>query len=447
MLILPPQVHMALDLLAGAGYEAFVVGGAVRDYVRDGRQGHDWDITTNALPAEVIQVFHGFHVIETGLKHGTITVMIDHEPLEITTYRIDGEYTDHRRPDEVRFTRSLREDLARRDFTMNALAYNPHVGIVDYHGGLDDIKHGLIRCVGEPDRRFQEDALRILRALRFAATFGMQVEPATAEAIHRNKELLRAIAVERIQVELTKLLCGTDAGNVLHDYNDVMAVIMPEIVPMFGFEQKNPHHDKDVWNHTVAVVSAAPADPVLRWSALLHDIGKPHCFTLDENGIGHFYHHASISTDLAEQILKRLRFDNVSAERITLLVKNHDTPLPAEKKGVKRLMNRLGPDAVLQLIEIHRADTAGQHPSCFCRYEEFQCTETLVREIIAEDACFSIRDLAINGNHLIAMGFKGKVIGEILQSCLDAVIDERIENTPASLTEYVALHYTPTHQS
>lgn len=235
MMNLPPQVNTALEQLESAGYESFLVGGAVRNYVRDGSPAKDWDITTNALPEQVKQVFCGYHLLETGLKHGTVTVIIGHKPLEITTYRIDGDYTDHRHPDAVRFTRSLREDMERRDFTMNALAYNPRLGVVDLVGGKEDIENGIIRCVGEPDRRFQEDGLRILRGLRFASVYGMRLEEATAAAIHRNKDLLQSIAAERIRMELTKLLCGKGAAAVLRDFADVIAVPIPELAPMFGF--------------------------------------------------------------------------------------------------------------------------------------------------------------------------------------------------------------------
>lgn len=436
MMELPPQVNTALTMLEAAGYEAFLVGGAVRDYVR-GEAGKDWDITTNALPAEVERVFAGYHIIETGLKHGTVTVVVDHEPLEITTYRIDGTYSDHRRPDTVRFTRNLKDDLERRDFTMNALAYNPGRGVVDLNGGLEDIANSLVRCVGDPDRRFQEDGLRILRALRFASRFEMRIEANTAAAIHRNKQLLGAIAVERIQVELTKLLCGPGVEAVLKDYADVIAVAIPEITPMFGFDQRNPHHDKDVWAHTAAVVANAPAEPVLRWTALLHDIGKPHCFSLSEDGVGHFYRHAGRSTELADEILKRFRFDNASRERIVLLVKNHDTPLPMDDKGVKRLMNRLGADAAQQLVEIHRADTAGQAPVCGTRYKEFDRVEAIMKQIVAEAACFSLKDLALNGNDLIGVGLRGKQIGLALQAALDAVMDGAVPNEPEKLLCYI----------
>lgn len=437
MMYLPTQVNTALEMLTASGYEAFLVGGAVRDYVRENRQGHDWDITTSALPEEVKRVFEGCQLIETGLKHGTVTVVVDHEPLEITTYRIDGSYSDHRRPDSVSFTRSLLEDLKRRDFTMNALAYNPTTGVVDLVGGKDDIAANLIRCVGEPDRRFREDALRILRALRFASVYEMEIETDTAAAVHRNRELLKAIAAERIQEELTKMLCGAGVQRILEEFADVISVVIPEIEPMFGFEQHNPHHNSDVWNHTIKVVASIPADPVLRWSALLHDIGKPHCFSFDEEGVGHFYRHASISTEISEGVLMRLRFDNESKNRILLLVKNHDTPLPMDEKGVKRLMNRLGREAAQELIEIHRADTAGQHPSCAYRYDEFNEVLAIMRKVLEEDACFSLKDLAVNGNDLMAKGLRGKQIGTALQLLLDAVMDGVIPNEPGQLLDYI----------
>lgn len=437
MMDLPQQVNTALELLTAAGYEAYLVGGAVRDYVRDNRRGKDWDIATSALPEEVEQVFSAYHLIKTGRKHGTVTVVIDHIPLEITTYRIDGSYSDHRRPDSVRFTRSLRVDLERRDFTMNALAYHPASGVVDVVGGVRDIRENLVRCVGDPDRRFREDALRMLRALRFASVFGMDIDRATAQAIHRNRELLTEIAVERVQVELTKLLCGAGVERVLEDFADVIAVVIPELIPMFGFEQRNPHHDRDVWRHTVAVVGAIDAVPVLRWVALLHDIGKPHCFSLDETGVGHFYGHAAKSTALAHEILLRLRFDNATRERVELLTKHHDTPLPNEEKGVKRLMNRLGPEAAFQIIEMHRADTAGQHPDCAYRYAEFDAVQAVAQQIVEKAACFSVKDLAIDGHDLLALGLRGKQVGQALQCALDGVMDAAVPNERTLLLDYV----------
>jgi len=442
MMNLPPQVNTAFDLLEAAGYEAFLVGGAVRDYVRDNSPAKDWDITTNALPEQVEEVFAGFHLIETGLKHGTVTVVIDHEPLEITTYRIDGDYTDHRHPDSVSFTRNLKDDLERRDFTMNALAYNPKTGVVDLVGGKADIASGLVRCVGDPDRRFQEDGLRMLRALRFASVHDMAIEDATAAAIHRNKDLLKGIAAERILVELTKMLCGQGVADILRGFADVLAVPIPELTPMFGFEQHNPHHDKDVWNHTIAVIESISCEPVLRWAALLHDIGKPSCFSIAEDGIGHFFGHADRSTTMAESILSRLRFDNPSKERIVRLVRYHDMPITADRKPIKRLLSKHGEDATRQLIELHKADTLGQSAICRHRLETFEDACAVIDELLQEENCFSLKDLAINGHDMMTLGFQGPAIGHVLQECLDAVLDERISNEHEALMTFVNMHYS-----
>lgn len=436
MMILPPQVNTAISMLYAAGYEAFLVGGAVRDYVRDNSPAKDWDITTNALPAQVESVFSGYHLIETGLKHGTVTVVIDHEPIEITTYRIDGDYSDHRHPDSVHFTRSLKEDLERRDFTMNALAYSPQKGIVDLVGGRKDIEDGIVRCVGDPNHRFQEDGLRMLRALRFASVYGMAIEAETASAIHRNKELLKGIAAERIQVELTKMLCGKGVTKVLEEFSDVIAIPIPEILPMFHFEQRNPHHDKDVWDHTIAVIESITPEPVLRWAALLHDIGKPSCFSLAEEGIGHFFGHSDQSTSMAESILSRLRFDNASKEQIVRLVRYHDMPITADRKPIKRLLSKHGEDATRQLIELHKADTLGQSAICRHRIAIFEEVSQMINEILQEESCFTLNDLAANGHDMMTLGFQGPTIGRVLQECLDAVLDEQIPNEHEALMAF-----------
>ncbi len=439
MFHLPEQVNTVLARLEAAGYEAYVVGGAVRDFVRGDNTVKDWDVTTNALPEQVKAVFGGERLVETGLRHGTVTVLLDREPIEITTYRVDGDYTDHRHPDAVRFTRSLRDDLERRDFTVNAMAYNPRTGLVDPLGGRGDLERNLLRCVGEPERRFREDALRILRALRFASRFGLEVEESTAAAIHGQRELLRAVAPERIKTELDGILCGEYAERVLLKFGDVLAAVIPELEPMFGFAQHNPHHDRTVWAHTAAVVGAAPAVPVLRWTALLHDVGKPTCFALDGDGVGHFYGHASKSAELAAEILSRLRFDNATRDRVLLLVKHHDTPLPTEDKGVRRLMNRFGEEAALQLVDVHRADTAGLHPDYSYRYGEFDEVEAAIRRLSAEAQCFSLKDLAVKGDDLTALGLRGRAVGETLRRLLDAVMDERVENEREALLRYLDL--------
>lgn len=436
MLRLPPQVNTAFKLLEASGYEAFLVGGAVRDYVRNSSPVKDWDITTNALPEQVEKVFSEYHLLETGLKHGTVTVVIDHEPLEITTYRIDGSYSDNRHPDSVNFTRRLKDDLERRDLTMNALAYNPRTGVVDLVGGKADIEMGVVRCVGDPDRRFQEDGLRILRALRFASVFGMKIEEATAEAIHRNKDLLKGIAVERIRVELTKMLCGIGVSDVLRDFADVIAVPLPEIAPQFGFKQHNPYHDKDVWNHTIAVAANIQQEAALRWAALLHDVGKPYCFTLGENGVGHFYGHADKSTALTEAILARLRFDNANKDRIVKLVRYHDMPITADRKLMKRFLSKHGEEGAKQIIELHRADTLGQSAICQQRLAIFKEASQLIEEILREENCFSINDLAVNGHDMMALGYHGPAIGQTLRECLEAVLDEQVPNERSALLAF-----------
>lgn len=437
MMMLPQEVAAALSRLNAAGYEAYVVGGAVRDAVRGLRRTNDWDITTSALPRQVEQVFSDLRCIETGLKHGTVTVVIDQTPLEITTFRLDGAYSDHRHPDAVQFTRSLREDLARRDFTMNALAYSPETGLVDLYGGQADLARGLVRCVGQPDRRFDEDALRILRALRFAAVFSMQVEEQTTAAVHRCAPLLQSVAAERVQTELTRLLCGPGAGPILTAFADVLAVPIPELRPLFGLDQCNPHHDRDLWTHTVAAVSAAPADSVLRWAALLHDVGKPDRFTLDSSGVGHFYGHAARSASIADAILTRLRFDTARRERIVTLIRLHDQPLLPERPAMMRLLHRLGDEAARQLIDLHRADTLAQAPMCQSRLADYDRCAAMLEEILREKACFSLRDLAVNGRDMLALGLQGPQVGAALDACLRAVMDEVAPNEQAALLALV----------
>lgn len=436
MFELPQQVKKALALLNQAGKEAFVVGGAVRDYVM-GKQPHDWDLTTSALPEETKAVFAGYPVIESGIKHGTVSVLLDGKMLEITTYRVDGTYTDHRRPDQVRFTPDVKQDLARRDFTMNAMAYHPQTGLLDPFGGQQDLQKGLVRCVGEPQRRFTEDGLRILRAIRFAAVLKLQVEPETAAALQACRQNLAPIAAERIQTELTKLLCGKAVEQILLLYREILAVPLPELEPMFDFAQHNPHHDRDIWAHTAAVVAAAPAEPVLRWAALLHDVGKPPCFSLAEDGVGHFYGHAQKSAELAEGILQRLRFDSASKAEILKLIRYHDLPIQPEKKQVKRLAGKLGVDSLRRLIALHKADTKGQSAICQGRIEEYTRVEAVLDALLAEQACFSLKSLAINGRDVMALGFSGRAIGEALQKCLNAVMEEKLPNETKALLAFL----------
>ena len=433
---LPPQVENVLALLEASGFEAFLVGGAVRNYVMGKRAAKDWDIATSALPQQVKAVFSGYHLIETGLKHGTVTVVVDHQPIEITTYRTDSDCPSP----------SLRADLERRDFTMNALAYNPRTGVVDLVGGAGDIEKGIVRCTGDPDRRFREDGLRILRALRFASVYGMEIDAATEDAIRRNQSLLQGVAAERIQAELTGILCGKNTAAVLSGFAGVLAVPLPELAPMFGFAQHNPHHDKDVWNHTVAVVENVSPQPVLRWAALLHDIGKPSCFSRTEDGVGHFFGHAQKSAILAEEILSRLHFNSAGRERIVRLVRHHDMPITADRKLVTRLLSKHGEETARQLIELHRADTLGQSDICQYRLGILDEVDAMLEELLREERCFSLRDLAVDGNDMMELGLKGRDIGRMLQECLNAVLDERIPNERDALLAFAGRQACPTVQ-
>lgn len=431
-----PQAKTALDLLSGAGYEVRLVGGCVRDLAR-GAEPTDWDIASNAEPEETERVFKDFRVIETGIKHGTVTVLIDSVPLEITTYRVDGKYADSRRPSEVRFTKSLEDDLKRRDFTVNALAYSPETGITDIFGGLDDLKNGVIRCVGEPHRRFGEDSLRILRALRFASTLGFDIERGTEKAMYEAKDAVRGISAERVQSELTKLICGKNAAAVLRKYVDIVGAAIPEILPMVGFEQHNPYHCFDVWEHTLAVLENIPPRKELRWAALLHDIAKPAVYAPDGDRIGHFYGHEKKSAEMSGIILRRLKFDKAGVDRILALVSAHGTPITADKKTVRRRLNKYGESLFFDLIMLFRADNMGQAETLRYRQEELDRVEALAREIISESECFSLKKLALNGNDLSSLGLSGREIGRALDMLLAAVMDEKVANEKSELIKYL----------
>lgn len=432
---LPPQVEYALKKLQDAGFSAYIVGGCVRDALR-GETPHDWDMTTSALPQQTKACFADDPVIETGLQHGTVTVLRDHMPLEITTYRIDGAYTDNRRPDSVTFTRNLRDDLSRRDFTVNAMAYHPSEGIIDLFGGQQDLQNKRIACVGTPSERFSEDGLRILRALRFSSVLDFTIAPETAAAIHAQKDLLLGISAERIFAELTKLLCGVGAERILREYADVLFTILPDLQPMYGFDQQNPHHCYDVYEHTLHAVSAIPPEPILRYAALLHDSGKPAVFTKDERG-GHFYAHAEISTEIARNSLHRLKSDRRTLDTVCRLVQHHDMvfPTPVSEKRLKRLVSKLGFEDTKSLLLLHRADVSAQ-AECHRAERIAQSDELLAMldALAAADECLTLKKLAISGNDLIALGIpKGKEIGNTLNALLEQVIDGRLPNEKCAL--------------
>lgn len=434
---IPQGALFILDRLASTGHTGYVVGGCVRDALL-GRAPNDWDVCTGAKPHEMQAVFADCRVIETGLKHGTLTVLHDGEPYEVTTFRVDGEYTDHRHPDEVIFVENVIDDLARRDFTINAMAWNPSTGLVDAFGGQEDLKRRLIRCVGEPEKRFTEDALRILRALRFASVYNFLIEEKTAQAIHALKHTLHDVAAERIRVELCKLLCGRGAEDILRQYADVIFEILPELAPMQGFEQHKPeHHLFDVWEHTLHAIGAVEPTEILRLTMLLHDSGKPSCFTMDETG-GHFYGHAKFSVEIAERALTRLRVDNATHDAVMTLVKHHDIPLEMEKPAILRRLNQFGEEGLDLLISVHRADGIAKgvlHPEVPNAWARDM--RKAVAEVLAEKPCFTLKDLAVNGRDLMAAGVaKGPLLGQTLNALLEAVMDGTVPNEREALIEF-----------
>lgn len=432
---IPEYVQRVLTALEAAGHEAWCVGGCVRDVLL-GRVPEDWDVTTSALPEETMALF-GSHAFPTGLQHGTVTVRAEHRSVEVTTYRVDGVYHDHRRPDTVTFTPSLKEDLRRRDFTVNAMTMDLRGALRDPFGGQTDLEAGVLRCVGEPDRRFEEDALRILRGLRFAAVLGFTIDPATAESIHSHRELLGDIAAERIQAELLKLLCGKDAAAVLRGYLDVVGVFWPEVLPMVGFDHRNRHHCYDVWEHTLHAVEAVPPDPVLRCAVLLHDVGKPRCFTVDDDGNGHFYGHPEISRALADDMLRRLKCPTEFREAVVRLVAWHDRNIPRTDRGLRRALRALGEEDLRRLILVKRADNLAQAPEYRGVQREIDRAEEILASLLAADACFSLKQLAVNGRDLMELGLSGPEIGRTLKALLDSVVDGKLPNDRASLLEAV----------
>lgn len=438
---LPVDVELILDTLHSNGYEAYVVGGCVRDAIM-GREPHDWDICTSALPGQIIQTFERYNTIPTGLQHGTITIMLNGVGYEITTYRIDGVYVDHRRPDNVKFTSNLYEDLARRDFTINALAYDPDTGIIDKFNGIADIKNKIIRCVGNPRDRFKEDALRILRAIRFCAQLNFTVDSVTSMNISEFASTLKYISKERIQSEFMKIMAANNASVQLCTYKDVFAEIIPYLSDMFGFDQHNPYHEFDVWDHTLMTIMHAEdihADKIVKIALLFHDIGKPHCFQDEGIRSRHFYGHGQISANITDEILRDLKFDNITRIKIKELVFYHDAILQVGTKYVKRWLNKLGDEQYLRLLTIQECDVWGQ-----CKQYRKDRIDKLneIREcyntVKAKDSCFTLKDLAISGKDLIANGWEpGPAIGKALNLCLNNVIDEVLPNDSDVLMKFI----------
>ena len=439
MINIQPAAKAALRALNDNGFEAYLVGGCVRDVLMGG-VSHDIDITTNALPDQIMGVFSAFRTIPTGLKHGTVTVIIDSEPVEITTYRSESGYSDGRHPDSVKFEASLEKDLSRRDFTVNALCCDIDGEIFDLFGGREDLRLKTIRAIGNPYDRFSEDSLRILRALRFSSVFGFEIEKNTSKAVFDLKELIKRVSAERIYSELKRLLCGKNVESVLTDYFEVFETIIPELSRMKGFEQKNPHHCFDVWRHTAKVVASVEPVAELRLAALFHDCGKPDSFSIDQNGIGHFYGHSEISAEKAKTALDRLKADNETKKTVVELVRIHDTPVDETKKAARRRLNRYGEDLYRKLIRLQRADTLGLAEKFHTRLPHFERLEELLDEVLAEGECFSLKDLAVNGSDLQKLGLKGKQIGVCLNMLLEAVMNNEVNNNKNELIEYLEKH-------
>ena len=431
---LPAPVEKTLTTLQSAGYDTYVVGGCVRDSML-GLIPPDWDISTAATPADITAVFSGYKVIETGIKHGTVTVIVDTVPLEITTFRIDGVYSDNRRPDSVEFTSDLELDLSRRDFTVNAMAYAPGRGVVDPFDGERDLRAHLIRCVGNPDARFDEDALRILRGLRFASVLDFEIEPATGESILSHRGLLNNVAAERIQKELVKLLCGKAVERVLLAYREVLFTILPALEAMNGFEQRGGFHCYDVYGHTVHTIACVAPEPELRVTMLLHDSGKPACAGYDEAAQSSCFHgHAAAGAEIAEGILKTLRFSNRFSAEVLTLVKNHDVVLFDNPKAVKKWLGKLGPTMFGKLLEVKRADTLALAEGAHFRIALLEDIRRQADALIADSACLTLDSLAVDGNDLKNIGIPaGKQIGEMLDTLFERVVDEQLPNTREAL--------------
>lgn len=428
-----------ISVIESAGYEAFAVGGCVRDFIMH-RACDDIDITTSAKPDELERILseNGIHFIETGLKHGTVTAVLNGENYEITTYRTDGDYKDSRHPESVEFVADIKEDLSRRDFTVNAMAYNERKGIVDLFGGKADLEKGVIRAVGNPDKRFKEDALRIMRAIRFASVLSFSVEPETKKAIFDNRELLKNVSAERIFSELSKLLMGDNVFTVLKDYRDVIAVVIPELAPIFNIPQNTRWHIYNVWEHTCKAVDSAPKDLALRLAMLFHDIGKAYTRTTDEKGTDHFIGHQRVSTIYTEKALKRLKVPNEIYDRVMFLVPIHDMHIGTEDKKIKKWLSKAGESNLRDLIEVKRADKLAQNPEMTEQeLENLNITQSRLDKIISDGEPFTVKDLAVNGNDMIALGLQGRQIGEALDNLLENVIDNELPNEKSALIRYI----------
>lgn len=438
---LPEYVKFVLERLENVGFEAYAVGGCVRNPLM-GIEASDYDVTTSALPEEIKTVFSDMRIIETGIKHGTVTVMSRNDTVEITTYRTDGEYIDRRHPESVEFTHSIEEDLSRRDFTVNAVAYSDKRGIVDLFGGVGDIENKILRCVGKAENRFEEDALRIMRGLRFMSVYGLTPDEKTAAALHSKKELLKDISAERINSELCKMICGNGEylAEVMRQYYDVLAVIIPEIKDCCGFQQRTHYHDRDVWEHTIGTVCAVPPVLRLRLAMLFHDLGKPSCYKFYE-GEGHFKGHGIISASICQRVMSELKFDSEISKKVLFLVERHDMEMKNEPSVIKKQLRRFGEEGYFDLLEVHIADDSAKAAEARGRIETYRQAGEAAKKIIRENQCFSLKNLALNGNDIMELGYSGKEVGNALEFLLNSVIEGKCDNDSEKLKEFLRINF------
>ncbi|MBR4862997.1 MAG: CCA tRNA nucleotidyltransferase [Oscillospiraceae bacterium] len=433
-MVLPENVLKCIEMLEKKGFTAYVVGGCVRDHLL-GRKPHDYDLCTSAKPEDICEIFGAYQLVHSGEKHGTVGVVMDGEVYEITTYRTEGEYTDNRHPDEVTFVDKIEEDLGRRDFTVNAMAYSPLRGYEDPFGGRRDLKEKCLRAVGEPETRFREDALRILRGVRFAVRFQLTPEKKTLEAMFRLRELMDNLAAERILTELLGLLPHVTADDIVR-YCPILTQVIPELTPCVDFAQNNPHHSFDVYTHIAHTVAAMPKEADLRLAALLHDVGKTHCYTEDENGCGHFYGHAEYSAELAKTVLARLKAPTALRDRVVFLVQNHMDLFDLDKKHMRRKVSKWGEADVRALMALQRADFAATGAAQSEVDAAYAPREALLETVLQESDCLTLKDLALSGSDLLEMGVApGLQIGNCLNTLLSLVLDEAIPNEKEALLE------------
>lgn len=435
-MFLPENIQNCIDLLENAGFAAYAVGGCVRDACL-GLTPHDYDLCTSALPEQTEAVFRDYRLVLAGEKHGTVTVITEDGPVEITTFRMEGGYRDNRHPDWVEFLPEIEGDLARRDFTVNAMAYSPKRGFSDPFGGREDLKNHILRSVGDPVSRFREDSLRILRGVRFAARFGLTPEENTLNAMFSQAGLMEHLARERVFDELCKLLLVAKAEDIAR-FARILTAVIPELAPMIGFDQHSPHHAYDLITHTAHVVEGVPPTLPLRWAALLHDTGKVTTFTRDATGRGHFYGHAKESAAIAGGILLRLKAPTALREEVVTLIGRHMTRLQPERKWLRRQVSKFGFPMVEAMLSLQEADMGSKGTGEDDGSAVFSAVRGLLAELKAEDACLSLKDLAVNGNDLMALGYRGKAIGICLNALLEQVIEERLPNEKKALLDWAA---------